>query len=157
MNAGGRRGSGRRRAKALLLQLPVPQTAAHAPTGNVALAAGQLAVATTALGLGDAAEVAVVPPHVTDRLGDELLADEVAAASPDVVGLSLYLWNAERSLHLARLLKDRWPSTRVVVCGINLDSADAISSPLVTAWQKAATCGCPSRNSRASSACRPGG
>jgi tRNA A37 methylthiotransferase MiaB len=98
-----------------LVQLPVPQPAALAATGNVPLAAGYLGVAARVHGLDVAMDV--VPPAVTDTLGDTLLADHIAREEPDFVGFSLYLWNVERSLHLAREVKKRSPRTKVLVGG----------------------------------------
>jgi hypothetical protein len=100
-----------------LVQLPVPPPAALAATGNVPLAAGSLAVAAREAGIADRARIDVVPPAATDALGDARLADLCARDEPDLLGLSLYLWNAERSLHLAREVKRRSPRTRVVVGG----------------------------------------
>src|SRR5689334_15820911 len=102
-------------AEVVLAQLPVPQPAAFAPSGNVPLAAGALAVAAQAAGTD--ARVEVVLPEQTDALGDTLLADAIAQREPAVVGLSLYLWNTQRSLHLAREIKRRSPRTRIVIGG----------------------------------------
>ncbi|MFL5363882.1 MAG: B12-binding domain-containing radical SAM protein [Myxococcales bacterium] len=99
-----------------LVQLPVPPPAALAATGNVPLAAGCLAVAARAAGLRGI-DVEVVPPAATDALGDTLLAALCARGEPDLLGLSLYLWNTERSLHLAREVKRLSPRTRIVVGG----------------------------------------
>ncbi|MFL5361795.1 MAG: cobalamin-dependent protein, partial [Myxococcales bacterium] len=99
-----------------LVQLPVPPPAALAATGNVPLAAGCLAVAARAAGLRGV-DVEVVPPAATDALGDTLLAALCARGEPDLLGLSLYLWNTERSLHLAREVKRLSPRTRIVVGG----------------------------------------
>jgi tRNA A37 methylthiotransferase MiaB len=99
--------------KLRLVQLPVPPPAALAATGNVPLAAGCLAVSGRGLG----ADIEVVAPEVTDSLGDTQLADFVARDEPDFLGLSLYLWNCERSLHLAREVKRRSPRTKVLVGG----------------------------------------
>jgi hypothetical protein len=41
----------------------------------------------------------------------------LAQDEPDAVGLSLYLWNSERSLHLANEIKKRSPHTRIIVGG----------------------------------------
>jgi radical SAM superfamily enzyme YgiQ (UPF0313 family) len=101
--------------KLTLAQLPIPQATALAPTGNVALAAGCLAVA--ARGLWNRLEVQVLQPSETDLLGDTLLAERIAREEPDLVGLSIYLWNTERSLHLAREVKRCSPRTRVLVGG----------------------------------------
>jgi radical SAM superfamily enzyme YgiQ (UPF0313 family) len=100
-----------------LVQLPIPQAAALAPTGNVPLAAGSLAIAAKVHGLLGRVDLEVVPPAITDSYGDERLADHVARGEPALVGLSLYLWNSERSLHLAREVKRRSPRTVVVVGG----------------------------------------
>ncbi|MHB8875539.1 MAG: B12-binding domain-containing radical SAM protein [Myxococcaceae bacterium] len=111
------------------MQLPVPPPAALAATGNVPLAAGCLGVAAQASALSGRLEVEVVPPSATDRLGDTLLAERVAAGEPEFVGLSLYLWNTERSLHLAREVKRRSPRTRVLVGGpeVSADNAFLLS------------------------------
>jgi B12 binding domain len=100
-----------------LVQLPVPQPAAYATTGNVPLAAGCLGVAARVHGLGNALALDVLPPAATDVLGDTCLADRVARDEPEFFGLSLYLWNVERSLHLAREVKRRSPGTTVLVGG----------------------------------------
>jgi len=98
-----------------LVQLPVPPPAALAATGNVPLAAGSLAVAAREAGLP--VDIEVVPPAATDALGDARLAELCARGEPDLLGLSLYLWNTERSLHLARQVKRLSPRTRIVVGG----------------------------------------
>jgi hypothetical protein len=100
-----------------LVQLPVPPPAALASTGNVPLAAGCLGVSARVHGLTSRLELDVVPPDVTDTHGDAQLADLVARDEPDFLGLSLYLWNVERSLHLAREVKKRSPRTKVIIGG----------------------------------------
>ena len=100
-----------------MVQLPVPPPAALAATGNVPLAAGCLAVSARVHGLDRRLRIEVVEPQVTDSLGDTLLADHVACDEPDFVGFSLYLWNCERSLHLAREVKRRSPRTQVLIGG----------------------------------------
>jgi len=81
----------------------------------VPLAAGSLAVAAREAGLP--VEIDVVPAAATDALGDARLAGFCARGEPDLLGLSLYLWNTERSLHLAREVKRLSPRTRIVVGG----------------------------------------
>ena len=103
--------------KLRLVQLPVPPPAALAATGNVPLAAGSLAVAARVHGLARQVRIDVAAPSITDALGDAQLADFVARDEPDFLGLSLYLWNCERSLHLAREVKRRSPHTKVIVGG----------------------------------------
>ena len=100
-----------------LVQLPVPQPAAYAATGNVPLAAGCPGVAARVHGLGDALALDVLPPEDTDARGNTRLADRIARDEPEFLGLSLYLWNVERSLRLAREVKRRSPRTTVLVGG----------------------------------------
>jgi Radical SAM superfamily/B12 binding domain len=100
-----------------LVQLPVPQPAAYAATGNVPLAAGCLGVAARMHGLGAEFALDVLRPEATDALGDTRLADRIARDEPEFLGLSLYLWNVERSLHLAREVKRRSPRTTVLIGG----------------------------------------
>ncbi|HEX6245175.1 MAG TPA: radical SAM protein [Polyangiales bacterium] len=101
-----------------LVQLPVPQPAALAATGNVPLAAGYLGVAARVHGLPERGlQIEVVEPSITDAYGDTQLAEHIARHEPELVGFSLYLWNVERSLHLAREVKRRSPRTRVVIGG----------------------------------------
>ncbi len=103
--------------KLRLVQLPVPPPAALAATGNVPLAAGCLGVAARVHGLESRLRIDVLEPSATDALGDALLADRIARDEPEYVGFSLYLWNSERSLHLAREVKKRSPRTRVLIGG----------------------------------------
>ena len=85
----------------------MPPPAALAATGNVPLAAGCLGVAARVHGFGDRVDVEVVAPSITDGFGDTRLAELIAADEPDYLGLSLYLWNVDRSLQLAREVKRR--------------------------------------------------
>jgi len=105
------------RKKLRFVQLPVPPPAALAATGNVPLAAGCLGVAARVHGFADRVEVDVLAPAITDGAGDTRLAELIAADEPDYLGLSLYLWNVERSLHLAREVKRRSPHTKVLIGG----------------------------------------
>jgi Radical SAM superfamily/B12 binding domain len=101
-----------------LVQLPVPQPAALAATGNVPLAAGYLGVSAQVHGLpARGLAIEVLAPALTDVLGDTQLAEHIARSEPDFVGFSLYLWNVERSLHVARLVKRLSPRTRILIGG----------------------------------------
>ncbi len=100
-----------------LVQLPVPPPAALAATGNVPLAAGCLGVAARVHGLDQRLKIEVLAPDVTDAYGDTRLAELIAKDEPEFLGLSLYLWNSERSLHLAREVKRLSPRTTVLIGG----------------------------------------
>ncbi|TGK12177.1 radical SAM protein [Leptospira fletcheri] len=117
-------------AKLKLVQLPVPPPTAFAATGNVPLAAGCLAVSARENGLEKKGlEVEVLDPSVTDLEGDTSLADRIARNEPEFVGFSLYLWNSERSLHLAREVKNRSPKTKILIGGpeVNPDNPFVLS------------------------------
>lgn len=57
------------------------------------------------------------PPPDADTWDDARLVDYAVAGRPDVVAVSLYLWNVERSLQVLRELRRRLPGLRVVVGG----------------------------------------
>ncbi|EQA44518.1 radical SAM domain protein [Leptospira broomii serovar Hurstbridge str. 5399] len=110
-------------SKLKLVQLPVPPPTAFAATGNVPLAAGCLAVSARVNGLErKGLSVEVLDPLITDQEGDSRLADRIAKDEPEFVGFSLYLWNSERSLHLAREVKARSPNTKILIGGPEVNS-----------------------------------
>jgi len=113
------------RPRVLLVQLPVAPPAALASTGNSGLASGCLAVAAGAHGLSDRFSVEVMLPADTDRLGDAALVDRIVQSRPVAVGLSLYLWNTERSLYVARQIRRRSPRTLIVVGGPEVEPDNA--------------------------------
>src|SRR5690349_15092998 len=80
--------------RVLLVQLPVPNN----PATNVPLAAGYLKAYAQAQGLLDRVQIDILPREVADHAGDALLVDAIVAAQPEVLGISLYTWNSERSL-----------------------------------------------------------
>ncbi len=102
-----------------LLQLPVAPPSIFASTGNVPLAAGSLAVSTEVhslpkkLGL----KTSVLQPEITDAEGDEMLIQRIISEDPDFLGISLYLWNSERSLYIADQIKKRNPKTKILIGG----------------------------------------
>lgn len=117
-------------AKLKLVQLPVPPPTAFAATGNVPLAAGCLAVSARENGLEKKGlELEVLDPDITDKEGDSQLADRIAKDEPEFLGFSLYLWNTERSLHLAKEVKRRSPSTKILIGGpeVNPDNPFVLS------------------------------
>ena len=115
--------------RVLLVQLPVPNNAAL----NTPLAAGYLKAYAAAQGLDAAAGIELLPRQLADRAGDALLVDAIVASRPDVLGVSLYTWNSERSLALAARVKARMPGLRVVVGGpeVQRDNAWVLEHPAV--------------------------
>ncbi|MCX7998430.1 MAG: B12-binding domain-containing radical SAM protein, partial [Leptospiraceae bacterium] len=100
----------------VLLQLPVPPPAYYASTGNVPLASAALAGAYNMHGKNKL-PIYVFSPEITDVWGDEKLVELILEQNPRVLGLSLYLWNSERSLHIAKKVKESSPETTIVLGG----------------------------------------
>ncbi|XDD43830.1 radical SAM protein [Leptospira sp. WS60.C2] len=105
-------------AKIQFLQLPVPPPSYFAATGNVPLAAASLASCLESKedpiqGISPF----VIPPEDTDSLGDKDLIDQICKEAPDFLGLSLYLWNTERSLYIANEVKKRNPEMVILIGG----------------------------------------
>lgn len=103
--------------RVLLLQLPVPNN----PATNIPLAAGYLktyALATDVCRDSQSArfpiEIDIVPRALADYAGDARLVQAIVAHAPDVLGLSLYTWNSERSLAIAQRVKTWLPELIVV-------------------------------------------
>jgi radical SAM superfamily enzyme YgiQ (UPF0313 family) len=115
--------------RVLLAQLPVPS----APALNTPLAAGYLAAYAESAGLGAIADIAILPRALADAAGDAAIVDAIVARRPQLLGLSLYTWNSERSLELARRVRARLPALAVVVGGpeVQLDNAWVLDHPAV--------------------------
>ncbi|GBF48687.1 radical SAM domain protein [Leptospira ryugenii] len=112
-----------------LLQLPVPPPSYYAATGNVPLAAASLASSLEVSGLSKEIQAETILPEFTDRMGDQELVDYILSKDPDFLGLSLYLWNTERSLHLAKELKKRNADLKILIGGpeVNEDNPFVLS------------------------------
>jgi len=93
-----------------LIQLPLHPSSAWEPTGNIPLAPGILAAAA-----GLPVE-SVFPESLLNTMGDQALFHELKKRNPQLVGVTLYLWNMHRSIHLLRKLK-RWKPELLVVAG----------------------------------------
>ncbi|PJZ46067.1 B12-binding domain-containing radical SAM protein [Leptospira brenneri] len=105
-------------AKIQFLQLPVPPPSYYAATGNVPLAAASLASCLESKeDPVQGIRPFVVSPEDTDSLGDKELVEKITKEGPDFLGLSLYLWNTERSLYIAKEVKKRNPETTILIGG----------------------------------------
>jgi len=118
--------------KVLLLQLPIPPFGPETVRGNVPLAAAYLKLYAQRV-KNIAAEIELLPSSLADGWGDAAILREITDRRPDVLGLSCYLWNVERSLFLAQQVKRRLPHVRVVVGGpeITPDNAWVLEHPAV--------------------------
>ncbi|NJN16899.1 MAG: radical SAM protein [Oscillochloris sp.] len=113
----------------LLAQLPVPNN----PALNTPLAAGYLAAYAAAQGLDKQAHIHILPRVLSDFAGDAALVQAIVAHRPDVLGLSLYTWNSERSLHIAARVKIHLPNLCLIVGGpeVQADNHWVLSHPAV--------------------------
>jgi radical SAM superfamily enzyme YgiQ (UPF0313 family) len=80
-------------------------------TGNVPMAGASLAAAAFL------PHETVIDQNTADTAGDRSLADIIVDRSPELVAFTLYLWNAERSTWLAKMLKKRLPGIITVAGG----------------------------------------
>ncbi|MEI7644301.1 MAG: radical SAM protein [Chloroflexales bacterium] len=116
--------------RVLLAQLPVPNN----PALNTPLAAGYLKAYAEAHGLGERVVIDILPRAIADDAGDAALAAEIVERAPDLLGLSLYTWNSERSLEVARRVRLRLPTMIVVVGGpeVQADNPWVLAHPAVS-------------------------
>src|SRR3954469_15417546 len=87
----------------------------HADRDFIPLALLYLKAALAARNVCAAADVTVL--EFGNQATVEDIATAVAAAQPDVVGLSCHVWNVTRLLAAAALIKARQPATRIVLGG----------------------------------------
>jgi len=101
---------------ALLVQLPIPPVGLTPPRGNVPLAAGYLKAYAQRC-CGTDVQIEILPQEIADRYGDAALVAEILGREPWLVGFSCYLWNVERTLWVARQLKQQRAETLIVLGG----------------------------------------
>jgi radical SAM superfamily enzyme YgiQ (UPF0313 family) len=97
----------------LLLQLPVPRFNYGVQTGNIPLGAACLK---TAAEPAPQVRVDILPESIASYLGDAALLDILVARKPDIVGFTVYCWNLQRALFLAKKLKECY-SPRIIFGG----------------------------------------
>ncbi|MEW6533066.1 MAG: radical SAM protein [Thermodesulfobacteriota bacterium] len=120
--------------RVLFVQLPPPRFRFEEPPTNIPLAAGFLVSALRA-STEPGFQSSVLDPAVADFLADEGLAARIMGQQPDVVAMTLYVWNSQRSLFLASNLKRRLPGLRVIVGGpeVTPDNQWILEHPAVDA------------------------
>jgi len=89
----------------LLIQLPIPQLNFGRRTGNVPLASACLKQAAEDFRNG---RIEILPEGISSYLGDSALIQQIVAKKPDIIGFTLFNWNIERSLYLAKKIKERY-------------------------------------------------
>jgi radical SAM superfamily enzyme YgiQ (UPF0313 family) len=118
----------------LFVQLPPPRFSFAEPPTNIPLAAGFLASAMEAASPGDM-HVEILDSDTVDVLGDQALLAKIVDRRPDVLAMTLYVWNVNRSLFLAANVKRFLPGTRILVGGpeVTADNAWVMRHPAVEA------------------------
>jgi radical SAM superfamily enzyme YgiQ (UPF0313 family) len=102
--------------RVLFVQLPPPRFRFEEPPSNIPLAAGFLVSALKSQKI-DRVEFSILEPDVQDVLADKGLVEKIIEKDPDIVALTLYVWNVQRSLYLASLLRRALPELRIVAGG----------------------------------------
>ena len=89
--------------RVLLVQLPVPKNNFGLKTGNIPFGAACLKQA--AMGLSGT-QVTILDPLVASHGSDALILGQIFDYQPDILGFTLFAWNRDRSLYLAKQAKD---------------------------------------------------
>jgi hypothetical protein len=102
--------------KILFVQLPPPRFDFEEPGANIPLAAGFLV---SALKVRECLEfeTEILNSEISDVFGDSGLTREIVERSPDILAMTLYLWNSQRSLFIAAAVKRLLPEMKVIVGG----------------------------------------
>jgi len=103
--------------KLSLLQLPIQGHDFFYSKENIPLAASYLQRIAEAQGI----DAELLPNSLMSYGSDQSILRFLIDSEPDMVAMSCYLWNVERSLFLARQLKRRLPSCKIVLGGSEIN------------------------------------
>ena len=115
--------------KILFIQLPVQDPSWESSRANVPLAAGYLAAYAERQGLLKRGEWSLLSREVSDYGSDTAVAEAIAREEPDLACFSLYLWNLDRSVHIAARVAALCPRTRLVAGGPEVVSGMPVFAP----------------------------
>ncbi len=99
--------------KVILLQLPLQGHDFFFSHENIPLAAAYLQV----IASRQRVDAELLPNHLMSYGSDHAILQFLLSAQPDLVGMSCYEWNVERSLYLAKQLRALLPSCTIVLGG----------------------------------------
>ncbi len=102
-----------KRLKILLLQLPIQTHDFFFSHENIPLASAYLQMIASEQGV----DAELLPGPLMRYGSDQAILKFIMNAKPDIVGMSCYLWNVERSLFLAKQIKLQLPECKVVLGG----------------------------------------
>ncbi len=110
----------KKKLKVLLLDLPafnINLNDFRIRINHVPLAIGYLKAYADASGLADTVQIDIIPSVLMNLGGDSALVTYIIEKGCDLVGFSLYQWNALRSLHIMREVRRRRPETKFIAGG----------------------------------------
>jgi radical SAM superfamily enzyme YgiQ (UPF0313 family) len=117
----------------LLVQLPILPVGPEPIRGNVPLAAGYLKLMARLQGLEPQYRIELFPTSAANYRSDQGLVEEILAREPWLVGFTCYLWNIDRTLWIAQVLKARRPELLILLGGpeITADNDWVLAHPAV--------------------------
>lgn len=101
----------------LLVQLPIPPPGPGPIRGNVPLAAGYLKLLARRRGLEQPYQIEIFPSSLANQLSEEGIAQAILQQRPWLVGFTCYLWNIERTLWIARRIKELDAGVQIMLGG----------------------------------------
>jgi radical SAM superfamily enzyme YgiQ (UPF0313 family) len=119
--------------KVIIVQLPPPRFSFRSSATNIPLAAGFLA--RTLEKTCPQIEVGILESEVADVYADAGLAQRIIEKAPDILAMSLYVWNVERSLFIASNVRRSLPNICVVIGGpeVTKDNTWVLAHPAPSA------------------------
>ncbi len=117
---------------ALFVQLPPPRFDFQDQGANIPLAAGLL-VSSLKTGLHSGIKVEILDSYIVDVFCDVGIIRNIVNRAPDILAISLYLWNSQRSLFIASAVTRLLPNLKVMVGGpeVSTDNDWVLRHPAV--------------------------
>lgn len=112
----------------LFIQLPVSESQRTSVKANVSLAAATLITYAKKHSKEKNHSYEILNQEICDYAGDARILKTVEDAKADIVAFSLYVWNIERSLYLAKKIKDRNPSCLLIAGGPEICKSTEIAN-----------------------------
>lgn len=99
--------------KIILLQLPIQGHDLYFSRENIPLAVSYLKAIANKLGI----EAEILPDHIMSYGCDQSIIRSIVDFKPDIIGMSCYLWNIERTLFISKEIKKYLPQTTIILGG----------------------------------------
>lgn len=99
----------------LFIQLPLLNHSYDYIQGNIEYAPASLTGYIKTY-IDSSIEIRTLPFILSNYASDSVITEYVCALKPDILAFTCYLWNVERNLLIAQLIKDKLPDT-TIICG----------------------------------------